>query len=188
MVKNITIAKALIPFLTKPRESLHLSAIARELCEPHPTIRQWLGLLAQEGIVKKTHKGRMSLYTLNFEHPNLSDYLLIIEKYKLIEKCEKELLFRELVSLVRLFVDKSVIVLIFGSAVKSFTNANDIDILLIGDVDIKDFKKSIEKLKKEVHIVKVSSFEKISNALKIEIIKKHILIQGSEESIGWLSS
>ena len=186
MVKNLTIVQALKPFLGKPKESLHLSAISRELHEPHPTVRQWLRLLEEKGIVKKAYKGRMTLYQLNFEQPNIIDYLLITEKERVIEICDKELVLGELISILRNYTEVETKVLIFGSAVENFRAANDIDALVVGPISMENIRKKLEKINKEIHMIAVKSFEKVSETLKAEIIKKHILIKGSEEILRWM--
>ena len=86
MVKKVTIYQALEPFLNKPLEKLHLADLSREMKEPHPTLRLWLNELEQQGILRKEHKGRLTLYSLNLENQNILDYLVISEKNKLIKK------------------------------------------------------------------------------------------------------
>ncbi len=185
MVKKLTIYHVLEPFLVKPFEKLHLANISREINEPHPTVRQWLNTLEKKAVLKKEHRGRQTLYSLNLQNPNIIDYLVISEKNKLIKKCEKWLVLGEIVY----YINKNLKdgkVLIFGSAAESFNKAKDIDILVIGKEGNIDLKNFARKLNKELHIIQINNLAKVTKSLKIEIIKKHLLIKGSEDFVRWM--
>src|SRR3989338_5093383 len=100
MVNNITIIRALEPFLSKPNEKLHLAMISREIKIPHPTLRKWLNAFEKKGILKKSFQGRLTLYSLNHANPNLIDYLVMAEKDKLIKFSERYLQLKEIVKFV----------------------------------------------------------------------------------------
>jgi DNA-binding transcriptional ArsR family regulator len=185
MVKKVTVS-ALEPFLVKPWEKMHLADISRSINEPHPTVRLWLKELEKKGITRKEHKGRLTLHCLNLESPLIVDYLVMAEKYKLIKKCEKWPVLGELVSFTHHNLNQGSKILIFGSAAMSFDSANDIDIFLVGKDNPNVLKKSAQKLGKEAHIIKVKSLNKVSKALKAEIIKKHLLVHGSEDFMRWI--
>jgi DNA-binding transcriptional ArsR family regulator len=184
MVRKLTIISILEPFLYRPKEKLHLAEISRKTKEPHPTARQWLNLLEKKGVLRKQHKGRLTMYSLNLDSRNLLGYLVIAEKSKMIRKCEKELLLKELNNFVQTTIKSDV--LVFGSAVDSLRSANDIDLLVVGkseDAAIKNFSK---KINKEIHIINVKKFELVSKSLKEEIIRKHLILKGSENALGWM--
>ncbi|MBW2981888.1 hypothetical protein KY343_03340 [Candidatus Woesearchaeota archaeon] len=186
MVKKLTILKVLEPFLCKPKESLHLAEISREINEPHPTARQWLNKLEREGVLRKQFKGRLTMYSLNLDNYNIMDYLIIAEKNKLITLCSKEPRLKEFTFFINSSFEENTKALIFGSSIDSVKKAEDIDLLIIGKAGenkIKDFAKRINK---EIHIIKVSRLDKISKSLKEEIIKKHVIIKGSEDIIRWI--
>ena len=185
MVEKLTILQALDPFLTRFSEQLHLAYISRELSEPHPTLRQWLNALEIKGVLKKQYKGRLTLYSLNLKHPNIIDYLVIAEKGKLIRKCEESVVLAELVSSLY-SLQENVKVLIFGSAADSFNHAQDIDILIIGKTDVRALHDMGKRINKEIHIIQGGSLEKISKPLRGEIIKKHLLVKGSEDFLRWM--
>jgi len=184
MVKILTIYQALEPFLARQDEKLHLAGISRELKQPHPTVRQWLNALENKGILKKEHQGRLTLYSLNLLNPNIIDYLAIAEKNRLINQCEKNHVLAELVSYIHSNLSGNA--LIFGSASESFDSAQDIDLLLVGNTDTKQLKQFAKRLDKELHIISVRNIKKVSDALRKEISKKHLLINGSEELVRWL--
>ena len=182
MVKKLTILE---PFLSMPFEKLHLAEISREINEPHPTARQWLNALEKQGVLRKEHKGRLTLYSLNLNNPNITDHLVMSEKNKLIKKCAKWLVLGEIASWIGKNTKENDKALIFGSAAEEFNKANDVDILIAGKnpKGLKDFAK---KFNKELHIIHVNSLEKVSGALKAEIIAKHLLIKGSEDFLRWM--
>lgn len=186
MVKKITILDALEPFLVNPNEKLHLASISRELKEPHPTVRLWLNKLEKLGILKKGYQGRLTLYYLNLENPIIIDYIVMAEKGSLVRKCEKWPVLGELVSFMHRNLSESSRALVFGSAVDSFAAANDIDILIVGKDNSKKIGSFGKKLGKETHIINVKNLNKVSKALRLEIIKKHLLIKGSEDFVRWM--
>ena len=177
---------ALEPFLTKPRESLHLAEISRELKQPHPTVRQWLNALEMEGILRKSFKGRLTLYALNTENPLLVDYLVIAEKEKLILKTNEQLLLQELRQFIHEHAEEKDKTILFGSAAEDVKKAGDIDLLTVGSLSSEIFRKFSKKINKEVHVIHVNSLGSVSAALKAEIIKKHLLIEGAEQCIRWM--
>lgn len=186
MVKKVTIMNVLEPFLINPKEKIHLSQIAREIKEPHPTIRQHLNILEDKGILKKENKGRLTLYSLNLENRNIIDYLIISEKNKLINISEREPLIKELSYFLNSNLHENTKAIIFGSASVSIKKASDIDILIIGKFNEKKMNGFSKRINKELHIINVNKLNKISESLKNEIIKKHIIIKGSEELVRWI--
>ncbi len=186
MVNKLTILYVLEPFLTKPHEQLHLADIARTLNRPHPTVRQHLGFLEKEGILKKSRKGKLSLYSLNFGSSHILHYLAIAEKNSLIEKCKKELLLGELLSYMHASLAEHNKALIFGSAAQLQKKANDIDVLITGKFDKENIEKFSDRFNIKVHLINVKELRDVTQTLKQEILKKHLLIQGSEEILRWL--
>ena len=183
MVNKITI-KALEPFLSRPLEKLHLAQISRELQVPHPTVRLWLRELHKKGILRQERKGRLTLYSLNVDHPLLIDYLVLAEKHRVIAACERWPVLGEFIaSLQRTLHAKA---LVFGSAAVDFGAANDIDVLLVGKEDSKMLKAYAQKLGKDAHLIQVKGLHKVFAALRVEIIKKHLLVRGSEDFVRWM--
>ena len=94
----------------------------------------------------------------------------------------KNLLFRELVSELHKLTNKALI--IFGSASENFKDAEDIDIISLDkNLSVKEIEKKFDL---DVHLHYVSSLKEISKTMKQEILKKHLIINGSEEVIKWL--
>lgn len=183
MVNNITILR---PFTAKPRERLHLAEISRETAIPHPTARQWLNKFVAEGVLKKKIQGRLTFYYLNYDFPYLIDYLVITEKDKMIGKCNQSLINREVVNYFYENYQYNNKIIIFGSAAESKKEPEDIDILIAGKIDKSKINKLSERINKNIHAINVSNLSKVSAALKNEIVKKHLIVQGSEDIIRWM--
>ena len=182
MVKKVSIWLTLEPLLYS--EAKHLAEISKELKKAHTTVRKQLAIFEKMGLVKKEKRGRQTFYKLK-RIPLLVDYLIIIEKEKLIRRCKEELVLKEIVENLHSFNNS---ILVFGSAVDSIKKARDIDLLVIGKFDKKEFELLEKKLNLKFHIINVKSLKRVTETLKKEIIKKHLIIQGSEELIKWLIS
>ncbi len=185
MVTKIT-NNVLEPFLSRPDEKIHLAEIAKTINTPHPTARQWLNKLEEQGILRKEHKGRQTLYSLNKENPLTAEYLVIAEKNKLIKKCEESLILKELVHQLNKELPDNTKAVIFGSTAEDPEKSEDIDLLIIGKENEKQIKEISNKINKKIHLINTSTKEKITITLKKEIIKKHLIIKGSEELVRWM--
>ncbi len=182
MVINITVLSVLEPLLFK-EEWVHLAEISREVKMPHPTARIYLGNFEKEGVVVKQIKGRLTLYKLNYSNPLIIDYLVLVEKNKLIKKCSKEILLREIVSFLH---ESNNPVIIFGSASVDLKNANDIDLIIIKEFEKNKFKEFEKKHNIKFHLINLKKLGEIGLSLKEEIKKKHLIVQDSEEIIKWM--
>ena len=187
MVIKVTITTALEPFLNEPFDKLHLADISRQINQPHPTVRQHLNHLEQQGILTKEIKGRNTLYCLNLDNPLIFHYLSMSECNRLITVSESNLVFKEIVSFFKDHTDEKDYVIVFGSSVIDFKKSNDLDILVIGDISYQDEINKLEnKLNKKLHVLNVNSFEDVSSALKKEILAKHLIMQGMDGVLRWL--
>ena len=138
------------------------------------------------GILNKEIQGRNTLFNLNYDHPNLIDYITMIEKFKLIKLCENNKIIKELVNTLRPILKGSNLTLIFGSASHSPNKANDIDLLITGKTDKKILEKFSNRWNKKIHLINLKSLNNVTSALRQEIISKHVIISGSEDIIRWL--
>lgn len=186
MVMKLTITKVLEPFLSQPKERLHLAAISHEVGMPHPTARQWLKTFEKRGVLIKEKKGRLSFYYLNYGHPNLIDYLTLAEKGRLIDRCEQDLLLKEITAYFHEHNQAKLSAVIFGSSVKKNSQAKDIDILVVGKLPHRNITALAEKLNKDLHVIPVTALHKVSDTLKNEIIKKHLILSSTEDFVRWL--
>ncbi|MCA9488209.1 MAG: hypothetical protein KC516_04595 [Nanoarchaeota archaeon] len=183
MVKKVTKTKYsyLEPFLTT-REELHLLEISRRLKENHATIRKYLNEFENQGILKKSQKGRLTLYSLNLDSELLFEILVLAEKDRLLRLMETNFVLQELVFELHKITSKTL--LIFGSASEGFKNFNDIDILTL-DKNL-DLKKLKNKFSFDFHVNYVPSLKSMSGTMRNEILKKHLIVNNSEEVVKWL--
>lgn len=186
MDEIMTIWSYLEPLLYS-REYLHLADISKRLGKPHSTVRKYLNLFEKQGILSKETKGRLTMYRLNLSSPLLVDYLVLTEKEKVVNKCRKDLVIREIVSFLHGNLNEGNLALIFGSATEDARKANDIDILVTGKTGLEDKMKNLEKrLGVNIHLIGVKNLETVTKTLRTEIMKKHLIVQGSEEIVKWL--
>ena len=183
---KITILSVLEPLLTRPKDAIHLAELSKLAGEPHPTLRQHLNYLEQMGVLNKEIKGRLTIYSLNLSNRNIIDYIVIAEKNRLIKRCAQEPLLKELVSFLRTVLDENNKALIFGSAAESLKKANDADILITGKFNSQKLDEFAERFNLKTHLINVKTFANVSEALRLEIVKKHLIINGSEEVTRWL--
>lgn len=183
MVRKITKTKYsyLEPFLNT-REKLHLLDISRRLKENHAKVRKYLNDFEEQGILKKQIKGRLTLYELNFNSSLIIDTLVLAEKDRLIRNLCQNNLLSELIFELHNITSKTLV--IFGSASEDFSKANDIDILTT-DKNL-DLKRLSRKLDLELHINYVPSLNSASQTIRLEVLKKHLIINNSEEVVKWL--
>ncbi|MEK6817628.1 MAG: hypothetical protein AABX80_02395, partial [Nanoarchaeota archaeon] len=142
----------------------------------------------KEGVVIKQIKGRLTLYKLNYSNPLIIDYMILVEKYKLIKKCSKEILLKEIVSFLH---ELNNLAIIFGSASVNLKNANDVDLIIIDNFKKDNFKKdNFKEFEKKhgvkFHLINLKKLEEITPSLKEEIKKKHLIVQDSEKIIKWM--
>ncbi len=186
MVNKTTIWAYIEPLLFK-EDYMHLAEISKKLNKNHSVARQYLNFFEKEGIVLKKIAGRLTMYKINPSSPVIIDYITIVEKEKLIKKCKKDLLIREMVVFLHKHLNENNKSLIFGSSVEDSKKSNDIDILITGKINLDEKIKQLEKkLNVKLHIINVKSLEFVTEGLKKEIRLKHLIIQGAEEIIRWL--
>ncbi len=185
MVNKLTIWSYLDPFLYS-KEFMHLSDISRKIGRNHTVVRLYLNRFEKQGILEKKLIGRMTLYRIKLS-PLLIDYLCLAEKEKLVSKCQKDLVLKEIIGFLHNYLNEDNKAVIFGSATIDARKAGDIDLLITGEIDFEENLKELEKsLNVNFHILNAKNLESIKDALKKEILAKHIIVQGTEEVVTWL--
>jgi len=185
MVNKLTISFYLEPFLTN-RDFIHLSELGRKLQKNHTVVRLYMNDLERRGILEKKIVGRLTMYRIKAS-PNLIDYLSLAEKERLIVKCQKDLVLKEIVRFLNENLSEGNLCLIFGSATIDARKAGDIDLLITGKIDFESKIKDLEKkLNINFHIINTKDLNSITPTLKKEIFAKHLIIQGCEQITKWL--
>jgi hypothetical protein len=184
MVNKLTISSYLEPFLNTDG-FIHLSELARKIGKNHTVVRLYANALEKQGILEKKIVGRLTMYQLK-SSPILLDYLVIAEKEKLISRCQKDLILKEIVGFLHDSLSQDNKALIFGSATINARKAGDIDLLVTGKFDESKIKELEKKINIEIHLINTEDLNTIKPTLKKEILAKHLIIQGSEEILRWL--
>lgn len=163
---------------------MHLAEISKRLKKPHSTVRNHLALFERMGIVSKEKMGKQIFYSIK-RVSLLVDYLTIVEKERLVSKCQGDRLLKEIVEELHVFHNP---IIMFGSAVDSSRKAEDIDLLIIGKFDRRRLKPVENRLNVRFHVISVRNFDEVGDSLRYEIRKKHLIVNCSEEMIKWLIS
>jgi hypothetical protein len=186
MVNKLTIGAYLEPFLYN-RDFMHLSDLARKVRKNHTVVRLYMNELEKKGILEKKIIGRLTMYKLK-PSAVLIDYLVLAEKENLIAKCQKDLILKEIVGFVHNNLNEENKSLIFGSATIDSRKAGDIDLIITGKINFESKLKELEKrLNIEIHLINPKDLNSITLTLKNEIYAKHLIIQGCEEIVKWLT-
>ena len=186
MVNKTTMWAYIQPLLFK-EDYMHLAEISKKLNKNHSVVRQYLSFFEKKGIILKKIAGRLSMYKINLFSPIIIDYIAVVEKEKMMKKCEEDLLIQEVVVFLHTHLNENNKSLIFGSSVEDSKKSNDIDILIIGKNNLNEKIKQLgKKLNIKLHIINVKSLRSVTEGLKKEIRIKHLIVQGAEEIIKWL--
>ncbi len=181
MVEKITKWLYLEPLLFK--DWVHLAEISKKISKNHSVARQYLNYFEKKGIIMKQNIGRMTMYKLNMKYPLIVDIISLVEKERLIDK-SRDILLKEFLGFVHGNFNNCL--LIFGSFVENPETAKDIDLLALGNIDKNKFKEIERKLNRKIHLININKLNEVSDALKEEVRKKHLIIQGVEEIVKWL--
>jgi len=182
MVKKITKTKIIELYINNYNQAHYLREIALLLKKPHQSIKPYLEKLTKENILLKNKRLNLTEYKLNLKDKRILDYITIAEKEKTIEKLENTTLKILFEKLSPFFKNNTFI--IFGSSVQEIKKGSDIDLLIIGKSKInKTIKEFEEVYNKEIHKIQVTDLNKLTKTLTIEIYKKHLILNNTEEII-----
>ena len=138
--------------------------------------------LENKGIVESKTRGKIKSYKLKIN--DLSKrYLAFVEQYKTISFMEKNLLVKEVIEKISLFIEG--IGIIFGSYAKATSNKeSDLDIFIAGKYEREEIKKVSRNLGIEISVkcYPLKTFEKnlIQDILVKEVLKNHIVFINTE--------
>ena len=183
MVRKFTNIEIINLFLTEYNKKYYLRELAQLLKKPHQTIKPYVNSLVKENILLKNERMNITEYSINFNNQQIYDYLTIAEKEKLIKRLNEDSIIKILSEKLFPFFTNNTFV-IFGSTVIKTQRGSDIDLLVIGNKDIKETIEDFEEIyNKKIHKVQVNKFDKLSLTIIKEIYKKHLILNNTEQII-----
>jgi len=169
--------------------SLYGRELARKLKANQRTVQLSLNALEKEKIIKSRINGKNKEFLLNRENPLTKQVLIMVEIYKSYKTLSSNFELYQIVS--DLIKHTNGVVLIYGSFVKGYaTKESDLDILIIGKMDITEEESLKNKYSREIHTMFlnerefVDGFKKKANFI-LEVVENHIICQGFEKFINW---
>ena len=167
------------------------NSISKRLGISHVRAQKIFKRLLQENLVISKTIGKSIIYKLNFGN----DYVTHILTFLLADEANKFKRWKE--EFKELFKEGR-IVMLFGSVIKNYTHANDIDIIVvIKNNEIREvnaaLKKKEEILPKKLHAIKLNHqdlLENLKNKNKafVDIIKNAIVIYGYDTYAGLMKN
>ena len=162
------------------------NSISKTLKISHVGAQKIFKRLLKENIVTSRTIGKSIIYKLNFNNSYVSPLIafLLVDEADNFKRWKEE--FKELSKEGR-------IVMLFGSTIKNYAHANDIDIMIV--IDKKEVKevdnilaKKEEILPKKLHSIKLT-YTDLSNNLKkkqeaiMDIVKNAVILYGQDKYV-----
>jgi len=167
------------------------NSISKILNISHVGAQKIFKRLLQENFVISKTIGKSIIYKLNFNDAYVSQLMifLLADEANNFKRWKEE--FKELFK-------KDRIIMLFGSAVKDYTHAHDIDLMIVLEPqEVKEIngilKKKEDLLPKKLHAIKLTSQDLLDNLKKkdkamINIVKNAIILYGQEKYVGVLKN
>jgi len=190
MVEKITNWKIRIIglFRNNYTSSFYVREMAKLLGTTHVTLLPHLNALTKDKILTPNTIGRNKVFLLNLDNILAKDYIVIAEKFEANKFLEKTFLIKKIYNeIFKLRLEGSIV--LFGSYVKGYrTEASDIDLFYLGDLNerqTEEMKKIGKLYGKQLNVKKAGlrAFEsglRSRDALTREIIKDHIIMQNPD--------
>ena len=165
------------------------NAISKVLSISHVGAQKILKRLKKENIVIDRKIGKSIVYKLKLDDVYVCQLtaFLLVDEANHFKRWKEE--FKEVGA-------KNRIVLIFGSAIKNYAQARDIDIIIVLEEEdlqeVNDFLKSKEEiLPKKIHAIKLTQKDLLENLKKkdkviIDIVKNAIVLYGQDKYVEML--
>jgi len=167
------------------------NSISKVLNISHVGAQKIFKRFLQENLVISKTIGKSIIYKLNFNDSYVSQLItfLLADEANNFKRWKEE--FKELFKHDR-------VVMLFGSAIKNYTRARDIDLMIVlDDKDVKEvnniLKKKREILPKKLHAIKLNHQDLLDNLKKkentiLDIVKNAIILYGQEKYVGILKN
>ena len=162
------------------------NSISKALNISHVGAQKIFKRLLQENLVVSKTIGKSITYKLNFDDSYASQLMafLLADEANNFKRWKEE--FKELFK-------KDKIIMLFGSAIKDYAHAHDIDIMIVMENrDVKEvnaiLKKKEEILPKKLHAIKLTSQDLSDNLKKkdkamVDIVKNAIILYGQDKYV-----
>ncbi len=162
------------------------NSISKILKISHVGAQKIFKRLLNENLIISKRIGKSIVYKLNFRNDYLTQLIvfLLADEVNNFKRWKEE--FKELFK-------KNRIVMMFGSAIKNYTQAQDIDIMIvIENKDTKEIneilKKKEEILPKKLHSIKLTHQDLLENIKKknkamLDVVKNAIILYGQREYV-----
>jgi len=167
------------------------NSISKVLNISHVGAQKIFKRLLQENVVISKTIGKSITYKLNFNN----DYVASLVSFLLADEANKFKRWKE--EFKELF-KKDRIVMLFGSTVKDYAHAHDIDLMIvIENKEVTEVNKILKKkeeiLPKKLHAIKLTHSDLLENLKKkdkpfLDIIKNAIILYGQEKYAGILKN
>ncbi|MDI6738687.1 MAG: nucleotidyltransferase domain-containing protein [Nanoarchaeota archaeon] len=162
------------------------NSISKILNISHVGAQKLFKRMLKENLLISRQIGKSITYRLNFEEAYVSQLIvfLLADEANSFKRWKEEFkgVFKE-----------GRIVMIYGSAIKNYTQASDIDIMIVMDKnDIKEINNFINKkedmLPKKLHAIMVTQQDLLENLKKrnkaiIDIVKNAIILYGQDKYV-----
>ncbi len=129
-------------FFLNPQEALYVNELSRKLTLDKRNLVKKLRELERDGILRSEKRGNLKLYGVNSEFPLYQEYRRIILKTVGVEERLREIM-RETPAIKEAYI--------YGSYAQDAMSAHsDLDLLVVGDHEIKDLQRKINLLQREI--------------------------------------
>ncbi len=167
------------------------NSISKVLNMSHVGAQKILKRLLKENLVISKTIGKSITYKLNFNEAYVSQLIafLLADESTNFKRWKEE--FKEIFK-------KNRIVMLFGSAIKDYANARDIDFMVVlENKDVREVNDIIQKkeeiLPKKLHAIKLNYQDLLDNLKKkdkafVDIIKSAIILYGQDKYVGALKN
>jgi len=167
------------------------NSISKVLNISHVGAQKIFKRLLQENLIISKTIGKSIIYKLNFGN----DYAILFIAFLLADEANKFKRWKE--EFKELF-KKERIIMLFGSAIKDYAHAQDIDMMIVLETkEVKEvnivLKKKEQVIPKKIHALKLTHQDLLENLKKkdkaiVDIVKNAIILYGQERYVGILKN
>lgn len=186
--------KILSLYLSNYFGQYHTREMAQLLKKSHVTLLPHLNALGKEKILIAKIVGKNKVYSLNLDHILTKNFIIISELVESVLFQEQIFLIKKLNTEISKFNLLGTLILFGSYAKKTFKEDSDIDLFYLGDLKETEITriKAIGKTYGKTINLKTATIKDFENGLRkkdaliIEILKYHVILQNSDQFINTL--